>query len=203
MISDGKILISGAGIAGLTLAVLLKEQGLEPLVIERDQALRTEEYTMDFFGSGWDVAARMGLEPELRAIHYPIDQLQFVNSEGAVWFSAPIDRIRSRAWRELRLSPPLGSRAHSLRPSRRARRRHPFRLSSNCASRHRQCGRRRIQSRKPGQHSTLCSAPTAFIQECAVSSSARTAGSNASSAAMSQLFISTITASTSGTRSNP
>lgn len=94
MISDGKILISGAGIAGLTLAVLLKEQGLEPLVIERDQALRTEGYMMDFFGSGWDVAARMGLEPELRAIHYPIDQLQFVNSEGAVWFSAPIDRIR-------------------------------------------------------------------------------------------------------------
>jgi 2-polyprenyl-6-methoxyphenol hydroxylase-like FAD-dependent oxidoreductase len=94
MISDGKILISGAGIAGLTLAVLLREQGLEPLVIERDKALRTEGYMMDFFGSGWDVAERMGLVPELRAIHYPIDQLQFVNSEGAVWFSVPIDRIR-------------------------------------------------------------------------------------------------------------
>lgn len=94
MTSDDKILISGAGIAGLTLAVLLREQGLEPLVIDRDRALRTEGYMMDFFGSGWDVAERMGLESELRAIHYPIDQLQFVNSEGAVWFSAPIDRIR-------------------------------------------------------------------------------------------------------------
>ena len=49
---------------------------------------------MDFFGAGRDVAARMGLQSVLRAIHYPIDQLQFVLSELAVLFSAPIDRIR-------------------------------------------------------------------------------------------------------------
>ncbi len=92
--SDGKILISGAGIAGLTLAILLKDQGYNSLVLERDQALRSEGYMMDFFGSGWDVAARMGLVPKLRAIRYPIDQLQFVNAEGAVWESVPIDRVR-------------------------------------------------------------------------------------------------------------
>jgi 2-polyprenyl-6-methoxyphenol hydroxylase-like FAD-dependent oxidoreductase len=94
MTRDGKILISGAGIAGLTLAVLLKEQGYDPLVIERDQALRSEGYMMDFFGSGWDVAARMGLVPELRAVHYPIDLVQFVDASGAVWESVPIERIR-------------------------------------------------------------------------------------------------------------
>ena len=76
------ILISGAGIAGLTLAVLLKEQGYEPLVVERNKALRSEGYMMDFFGSGWDVAERMGLVPELRAIRYPIDSLQFVDTHG-------------------------------------------------------------------------------------------------------------------------
>jgi 2-polyprenyl-6-methoxyphenol hydroxylase-like FAD-dependent oxidoreductase len=94
MIRDRRILISGAGIAGLTLAILLKEQGADPLVIERDRALRSEGYMMDFFGTGWDVARRMGFVPELHAIHYPIDELQFVNGEGAVWQSVPIDRIR-------------------------------------------------------------------------------------------------------------
>ena len=28
---------------------------------------------MDFFGTGWDVASRMGLTDALRAVRYPID----------------------------------------------------------------------------------------------------------------------------------
>jgi 2-polyprenyl-6-methoxyphenol hydroxylase-like FAD-dependent oxidoreductase len=94
MTRDGKILISGAGIAGLMLAILLKHRGYDPLVVERDHALRAEGYMMDFFGSGWDVAARMGLVPELRAIRYPIDRLEFANADGVVWESVPIDRVR-------------------------------------------------------------------------------------------------------------
>jgi 2-polyprenyl-6-methoxyphenol hydroxylase-like FAD-dependent oxidoreductase len=58
---DKKVLISGGGIAGLTLGILLKQKGWEPLVIERDTAVRTEGYMMGFFGTGLDVADRMGL----------------------------------------------------------------------------------------------------------------------------------------------
>ena len=94
MSRNSRVLISGAGIAGLTLAVLLKDQGYEPLVVERNKALRSEGYMMDFFGSGWDVAERMGLTDELRAIHYPIDALQFVDSEGKIYASVPIERVR-------------------------------------------------------------------------------------------------------------
>jgi 2-polyprenyl-6-methoxyphenol hydroxylase-like FAD-dependent oxidoreductase len=93
MTRNSSVLISGAGIAGLTLAVLLKKQGYEPLVVERNKALRAEGYMMDFFGSGWDVAERMGLIDELRAIHYPIDALQFVDSHGKVYASVPIARV--------------------------------------------------------------------------------------------------------------
>jgi 2-polyprenyl-6-methoxyphenol hydroxylase-like FAD-dependent oxidoreductase len=96
MKKNSAVLISGAGIAGLTLATLLKERGYEPLVVERNKALRSEGYMMDFFGSGWDVAERMGLTDELRAIHYPIDALQFVDAKGKVYTSVPIERI-SRA----------------------------------------------------------------------------------------------------------
>jgi 2-polyprenyl-6-methoxyphenol hydroxylase-like FAD-dependent oxidoreductase len=93
MAIDGKILISGAGIAGLTLATLLKEQGCDLVVVERDKGLHAEGYMMDFFGSGWDVAELMGLVPDLRAIHYPIDALQFVDSNGHVYASVPILRV--------------------------------------------------------------------------------------------------------------
>jgi 2-polyprenyl-6-methoxyphenol hydroxylase-like FAD-dependent oxidoreductase len=87
-------LISGGGIAGLTLGILLKEAGSEPLVIEREPKLRAEGYMMDFFGSGWDVAERMGLVPQLRAIHYPIESLQFVDDRGETYVSVPIDVVR-------------------------------------------------------------------------------------------------------------
>ncbi len=88
------VLISGGGIAGLTLGILLKEAGFEPLIVEREPTLRAEGYMMDFFGSGWDVAERMDLVDELRAIHYPIDALEFVDDQGKPYVSVPIDVVR-------------------------------------------------------------------------------------------------------------
>jgi 2-polyprenyl-6-methoxyphenol hydroxylase-like FAD-dependent oxidoreductase len=89
-----RILISGGGIAGLTLAIELKRHGFDPLVIEREANLRREGYMMDFFGTGWDVAARMGLIDALRAIRYPIDNLEFVDATGAPYVHMPIERMR-------------------------------------------------------------------------------------------------------------
>ena len=81
-----KILISGGGIAGLTLSILLYEKGWEPVIIERDLALRAEGYMMDFFGTGWDVAERMGMLDSLRDIHYPIDYMEYVDYSGRPYF---------------------------------------------------------------------------------------------------------------------
>ena len=94
MTSISRVLISGAGIAGLTLAIRLKEYGYDPLVVERDAALPTDGYMMDFFGSGWDVAERMGLADKLRAIRYPIDKLQFVNASGRAYASVRLWMIK-------------------------------------------------------------------------------------------------------------
>ena len=90
-----RILISGGGIAGLTCAIALKRRGFDPLVIEREPGPRREGYMMDFFGSGWDVAARMGLTERLSAVHYPIDDLEFVDGAGKPYAHVPIARIRS------------------------------------------------------------------------------------------------------------
>jgi 2-polyprenyl-6-methoxyphenol hydroxylase-like FAD-dependent oxidoreductase len=90
-----KVLISGGGIAGLTLGLLLRQAGWDPLVIERDPALRTEGYMMDFFGTGWDVAERIGLSDEIRKVRYPIDYLEYVDSNGRPRFPpVPLERVR-------------------------------------------------------------------------------------------------------------
>jgi 2-polyprenyl-6-methoxyphenol hydroxylase-like FAD-dependent oxidoreductase len=76
------VLIAGGGIAGLTLAFWLDRYGHEPVVVERAPGLRTAGYMLDFFGSGYDVAERMGLLPELARIHSPIPRLVSVDAAG-------------------------------------------------------------------------------------------------------------------------
>jgi 2-polyprenyl-6-methoxyphenol hydroxylase-like FAD-dependent oxidoreductase len=53
------VLISGAGIAGPTLAYWLSRHGFAPTIVERAPVLRTGGYMMDFWSVGFDVAERM------------------------------------------------------------------------------------------------------------------------------------------------
>lgn len=93
--STKEILISGGGIAGLTLGILLKEKGWEPTIIERDPAMRTEAYVIDFFSTGWEVAERMGLIGEIRKITYPIDTLRFVDKGGKPFVALRVASVRN------------------------------------------------------------------------------------------------------------
>ncbi|MBS0534945.1 MAG: FAD-dependent monooxygenase [Proteobacteria bacterium] len=89
-----RVLISGGGIAGLTCAIELKRHGFTPIVVEKEPGPRAEGYMMDFFGTGWDVAERMGLTEALRQVCYPIDWLAFVDRTGTPYCRAPVDRLR-------------------------------------------------------------------------------------------------------------
>jgi 2-polyprenyl-6-methoxyphenol hydroxylase-like FAD-dependent oxidoreductase len=77
-----RILISGAGIAGLTLAYWLRRRGHEPTLIEAAPRIRDEGYMIDFFGSGFDVAERMGLISEVSSKNFWIGRLNFINAQG-------------------------------------------------------------------------------------------------------------------------
>ena len=76
------VLISGAGIAGPTLAYWLLEYGFEPTLVERAPRLRTGGYIIDFWGLGFDIAERMGLRPSLAREGYQVAELRFVDSRG-------------------------------------------------------------------------------------------------------------------------
>lgn len=76
------VLISGAGIAGPTLAFWLKAAGFEPTLIERAPALRTGGYVIDFWGLGYDIAERMGLAEDINRVGYHMRELRIVDDRG-------------------------------------------------------------------------------------------------------------------------
>jgi hypothetical protein len=76
------MLISGGGIAGLTLAYWLHQHGLQPTIVEQAPKLRPEGYAIDFGGSGWDVAERMQLIPELRRRENSVPYVIFKDGAG-------------------------------------------------------------------------------------------------------------------------
>src|SRR5689334_3647626 len=77
-----RVAISGAGIAGPTLAYWLRRGGHEPTIIERSPRLRTGGYVIDFWGVGYDIAERMGLADQLEATGYNIEEVRLVDQRG-------------------------------------------------------------------------------------------------------------------------
>lgn len=77
-----RILISGVGIAGPTLAYWLLRYGFEVTLVEKAPQLRTGGYVIDFWGAGFDVADRMGLVPEIRRGGYAVQEVRIVNRDG-------------------------------------------------------------------------------------------------------------------------
>ncbi|HLZ00654.1 MAG TPA: FAD-binding domain [Bradyrhizobium sp.] len=76
------ILISGAGIAGPTLAFWLRAAGFGPTLIERAPRIRTSGYVIDFWGLGYDIAERMGLIEEINRVGYRVKETRIVDDAG-------------------------------------------------------------------------------------------------------------------------
>ncbi|ORV49007.1 hypothetical protein AWC02_07950 [Mycolicibacter engbaekii] len=79
-----RIAISGAGVAGTALAYWLHRTGHTPTVIEKAEAFRSGGYIVDFWGVGYTVAQRMGLESQILDRGYQIESVRSVASDGHV-----------------------------------------------------------------------------------------------------------------------
>jgi 2-polyprenyl-6-methoxyphenol hydroxylase-like FAD-dependent oxidoreductase len=88
------VLISGGGIAGLTLAFWLHRHGHRPFIVERSPRLREEGYMIDFFGPGYGASERMGILSDIEGIHYQIPSLSFIDSRGNERFSLEYAALR-------------------------------------------------------------------------------------------------------------
>ena len=80
--NETKVLISGLGIAGPTLAFWLKAAGFQPTLVEHAPRLRSGGYVIDFWGLGYDLAERMGLRQEFDRIGYHIKEMRIVDERG-------------------------------------------------------------------------------------------------------------------------
>ena len=176
-----KVLISGAGISGLSLALRLRQQGLTPVIVERAPRLRDGGYMLGLADPGLDAAERMGVADALRAARHMPRRLVYVDEDGRERFAlggAALDRLvgerrfnllrgdieralyeRVRGEVEVR----FGASVESLEESARTA------LASASAT-----------ARRSGAISW--SAPTACTRGCARSASGRRRGSSARSA---------------------
>jgi 2-polyprenyl-6-methoxyphenol hydroxylase-like FAD-dependent oxidoreductase len=108
-----RVLISGAGIAGPTLAYWLAHFGLQPTIVEKAPTLRTGGYLIDFWGLGFDVADRMGLLPEIRAKGYMVREVKIVDRTGSRVAGFPVQAI-ARLAKGRYITLPRGDLAASL-----------------------------------------------------------------------------------------
>ena len=108
-----RVLISGAGIAGPTLAYWLARYGMEPTLIEKAPQLRTGGYVIDFWGAGFEIADRMGLLPEIQRQGYVVKEVRVVNRNGEKVSGFPADAF-SRQTRGRYASLPRGDLAAIL-----------------------------------------------------------------------------------------
>ncbi len=84
------VLISGASIAGPTLAYWLDRYGFDVTVVERAPAVRSGGYPIDIRGTAIGVIERMALLPQVRAAHIASRGLTFVDASGRTISAVPI-----------------------------------------------------------------------------------------------------------------
>lgn len=77
-----KILIQGAGIAGLAAAWWLKQRGFAPVIVEKAADLRCDGFVLSLGGAGYQIAGRMGILEGLEAKGVELGRTQFRDSQG-------------------------------------------------------------------------------------------------------------------------
>ncbi len=80
--TNRRILISGASVAGPALAFWLRRHGFTPTVVERASQLRDGGYAVDFRGASLRVLDRMGLLEQVEAAATRMGDVTYVDGDG-------------------------------------------------------------------------------------------------------------------------
>jgi len=78
----GRVLISGASIAGPALAFWLDRFGFDVTVVERAAGPRKGGYAVDLRGPAMEVVLRMGVVPRLAKSHINVEKVTFLDGDG-------------------------------------------------------------------------------------------------------------------------
>jgi 2-polyprenyl-6-methoxyphenol hydroxylase-like FAD-dependent oxidoreductase len=86
-----RVLIVGAGIAGLATALRLRRSAWDIVLVERASSLRGGGYMIGFSGMGYRAADELGLLPALRKLQPPATDLLYVNHAGRQQAVMPVE----------------------------------------------------------------------------------------------------------------
>ncbi|MGG6270074.1 FAD-dependent monooxygenase [Leptolyngbya sp. AN03gr2] len=98
------ILISGGGIAGLTLAYWLREYGFQPIVIDKATEFRRIGYPLGTYGASVQILEKMGLLDTLAAKSIPMTESAFVDGNGQIIRKLDMGKFFTVGERNLALS---------------------------------------------------------------------------------------------------
>ena len=89
-VAQPTVLISGAGVAGPSLALWLIRNGYRVIVVEIAKGIRPGGQTVDLRGAGGDVVERMGLMPQMREHGLEQHGVAWVGSDGGRRAEMPV-----------------------------------------------------------------------------------------------------------------
>ena len=98
-----RVLISGAGIAGLTVAYWLRRHGFTPTIVERAPSLLTGGYKIDVRGTALQVLERMGIHDAVVAASTDMQGALIVDRNGKVVNEMSGDEFGHRAGGDLEI----------------------------------------------------------------------------------------------------
>lgn len=94
--TNERVLISGAGIAGPALAYWLSRRGLAVTVVERAAAARAAGYKVDVRGAGTEVLRRMGLLAAATELDCGMQTVTYVKKDGRPLATLPASLLMGR-----------------------------------------------------------------------------------------------------------
>jgi FAD-dependent urate hydroxylase len=86
-----RILIAGAGVAGLVLGLLLKQQGMRPVVVEQNSGTGQTGYAIGLWPLGSCVLKGLGLFRQFEEISLPLKRFRVANWEDEILQSYPVE----------------------------------------------------------------------------------------------------------------
>ncbi|MEW5705067.1 MAG: FAD-dependent monooxygenase [Pseudomonadota bacterium] len=93
MEKESRILISGAGVAGLAAAILLGRKGFRPVVVERSPEVRAEGYLISLSHRAHQAAETLGLLPALEARRIGITASSYHDRTGRTLLALDYERL--------------------------------------------------------------------------------------------------------------
>jgi 2-polyprenyl-6-methoxyphenol hydroxylase-like FAD-dependent oxidoreductase len=98
-----RVLVSGAGIAGLTVAYWLRRYGFTPTIVERAPSLLTGGYKIDVRGTALQVLRRMGIHDAVVAASTDMQGALLVDKDGKVVNKMSGDEFGHRVGEDLEI----------------------------------------------------------------------------------------------------